>query len=119
MKSLFPICDIYEKGNHLFVEAELPGMSKQDISVSLKGQDLIIAGKYSTLKPGLHYYLKERENRHFEKKIILPVKINKTGIRSSLEDGLLTIELPIIREEDSVPIYIDLSSSTPPSPLQP
>jgi HSP20 family protein len=115
INSLFPRCDMFEKDNHLIIEVEFPGIAQDDFTVILKGQDLTFAGKYSTLRPKIHYYLKEREDRDFEKTIILPVKVNKAGIYSSLENGLLTIILPIIREEDAVPVYIDLSVN----PIQP
>jgi HSP20 family protein len=115
-KGLFPRCDMFEEDDQLFIQAELPGISREDVVVSLKDQELVIQGNYSTLKPRLQYYLKERSDRSFVKSIKLPVKVNKQNISSSLKDGLLTIMFPIIKEEDAVPIHIEISQS--PIPIE-
>jgi HSP20 family protein len=117
-KGLFPRCDMFEESDQLYIQAELPGISREDVVVSLKDQELVIQGNYSTLKPGLQYYLKERSDRSFVKSIKLPVKVNKQKISSSLEDGLLTIMFPIIKEEDAVPIHIEISQSPIPNEVR-
>jgi len=114
IKGLFPRCDMFEENDQLFIQAELPGISREDVVVSLKDQELVIQGNYSTLKPSLQYYLKERSDRSFVKSIKLPVKVNKQNINSSLDNGLLTIICPIIKEEDAVPIHIEISRSSIP-----
>jgi HSP20 family protein len=113
IKGLFPRCDMFEENDRLFIQAELPGISREDVVVSLKDQEIVIQGNYSTLKPSLQYYLKERSDRSFVKSIKLPVKVNKQNINSNLDNGLLTIICPIIKEEDAVPIHIEISRSTP------
>jgi HSP20 family protein len=115
IKGLFPRCDMFEEDDQLFIQAELPGISRDDVVVSLKDQELVIQGNYSTLKPSLQYYLKERSDRSFVKSIKLPVKVNKQKVNSSLDNGLLTIICPIIKEEDAVPIHIEISRSTIPN----
>ncbi|MGM0899680.1 Hsp20/alpha crystallin family protein [Mesobacillus maritimus] len=115
IKGLFPRCDMFEEEDQLYIQAELPGISREDVVVSLRDQELVIQGNYSTLKPRLQYYLKERSDRSFEKSIKLPVKVNKQKISSSLNNGLLTIMFPIIKEEDAVPIHIEISPSPIPN----
>lgn len=117
IKGLFPRCDMFEENDQLYIQAELPGISREDVVVSLKDQELVIQGNYSTLKPRLQYYLKERSDRSFVKTIKLPVKVNKQKISSNLNDGLLTIMFPIIKEEDAVPIHIEISRSPIPNEL--
>jgi HSP20 family protein len=109
LKDPFPRCDLYEKDVKLFVEAELCGMNKEDVTVMLRGQELTIQGVISTLKPQIHYFLKERPDTPFEKNISLPFKVDKNNISSSFDYGLLTVILPIIPEEDAVPVHIDFA----------
>lgn len=116
-KGLFPRCDMFEEEDQLFIQAELPGISREDVLVTLREDNLVIQGNYATLKPKLQYYLKERSDRSFEKSIKLPVKVNKKKINSRLQDGVLTIVLPIITEEDSVPIHIEIMRSSVPNEM--
>jgi HSP20 family protein len=109
LKDPFPRCDLYEKDGNLFVEAEVTGMNKEDINVMLRGQELTIQGVISTLKPQIHYFLKERPDTPFEKVLTLPFKVDKNNISSRFDNGLLTVILPIIPEEDAVPVHIDLA----------
>ncbi|MCM3588037.1 Hsp20/alpha crystallin family protein [Mesobacillus maritimus] len=111
VRSLFPPCDMYEKEDILYIQAELPGIKAEDVIVKLQGESLFIAGNYGTLQPKLQYYLKERSDRSFEKAIQLPVKVKKNAINSNLQDGVLTITLPILKEEVAVPIYIEINRS--------
>lgn len=109
-KDPFPHCDLYEYEDRLFIEAELPGVTREQVRITLKGKHLAISGEYSTLKPRITYYLKERCDRSFEKNINLPYQVNQHGIKSSLEKGLLTIVLPIIKEEEAVPVHIECNA---------
>ena len=109
VKGIFPRCDMFEEEDKLYIQAELPGISSEDVIVSFKDQHLILEGNYSTLKPGLQYYLKERSDRRFVKSMKLPVKVDTNKISSSFHDGLLTIVFPILKEGDVVPIHIEIS----------
>ncbi|MFE8702055.1 Hsp20/alpha crystallin family protein [Cytobacillus sp. FJAT-54145] len=106
-QDLFPKCDLYEYDNKIIIEAEVPGVHKSDIHVSMQNNTIIIKGQCKTLQPQIQYYLKERQNRTFEKSIAIPVNTDKKGIRTSLKDGILTISLPMIEQEDRVPISIN------------
>ncbi|CAM3742904.1 Hsp20/alpha crystallin family protein [Mesobacillus zeae] len=117
MQDLFPRCDLFEFQDCLYVEAELPGAVRENINIILQGQNLIIKGTYPTLKPTLQYYLKERPDRSFEKTITLPFKVNRHRIQTSLEGGVLSIVLPVIPEDEAVPITIDLNAENHPQPL--
>ncbi|WP_121612156.1 Hsp20/alpha crystallin family protein [Mesobacillus foraminis] len=115
----FPRCDLYKYEDKLFVEAELPGMVREHAAITLKGKQLTIRGNYSTFKPNLTYFLKERCDQSFEKNINLPFRVNHHEIQSNLDRGLLTIILPIISEEEAVPIHIEQSApAEPPHQLQ-
>lgn len=111
VKGIFPRCDMFEEDGKLYIQAELPGIASEDVVVSFKDQQLILEGNYSTLKPGIQYYLKERSDRSFVKSIKLPVKVDINKISSSLNDGLLTIVFPVVKEEDAVPVHIEISRS--------
>jgi HSP20 family protein len=101
-KELFPLCDVYQHGECLYVEVELPGLTQEEIRVTLNQQKLIIKGNYHTLNPSCNYYLKERRSKTFEKEIHLPFPISKINIRHYFQNGLLKIVLPIESDEENI-----------------
>ncbi|WP_053363834.1 Hsp20/alpha crystallin family protein [Bacillus sp. FJAT-27251] len=107
LRDPFPRCDLFEKDGNLCVEAELPGMHPEEVMVVLRGQELTLKGVISTLEPKIRYFIKERPDRPFEKIISLPFKVDKNKVSSGFENGLLTVTMPIIPEEDAVPVHIE------------
>jgi HSP20 family protein len=99
-----PRCDAYRSGNTLMVEAELPGIARENIKVQLAKDEIIIRGGYLTLLPNREYLIKERPSLNFEKKLSIPFQVIREGIETSFEDGLLTIAIPIHEEEEAVDI---------------
>lgn len=111
-QNIFPRCDVYENQYGLIVEAELPGVEKGEIKVLLQQDELILKGKCNTVKQSIKYYLKERPNRTFEKKITIPISVNRHEIKSSFNNGILTIILPINRNEaENISIMVDNDES--------
>lgn len=105
---VFPRCDMYEADGRLLIDAELPGMRQEDIKVYLHQSELVIKGECSTFKHSFRYFLKERPSRTFEKKLTLPLPIDKNRISTSFTNGILSIILPIKEDEDEkVPIFVN------------
>ncbi|MDM5229580.1 Hsp20/alpha crystallin family protein [Cytobacillus sp. NJ13] len=106
-QNIYPRCDMYEYNGNIKIEAELPGVCKNDIKVSLVQNELIIKGKCSSFHQHLRYFLKERHSRSFEKVLTLPMPVDKYSIESSFENGILSISLPILFEEkEIIPIFV-------------
>ncbi|WP_264738260.1 Hsp20/alpha crystallin family protein [Cytobacillus firmus] len=106
-QDIYPRCDMYEYNGNIKIEAELPGVCKNDIKVSLVQNELIIKGKCSSFHQHLRYFLKERHSRSFEKVLTLPLPVDKYSIESSFENGILSISLPILfEEEEIIPIFV-------------
>lgn len=106
LHELFPRCDVYDFENNLILEAELPGVSENEITVIVENGQLILKGECKTLKSKLQYYLKERPNRKFEKTITLPYPVESRKMKNSYKDGIFTVLLPKKNQEKSVLIPI-------------
>lgn len=103
----YPRCDMYMDGGRIFVEAEIPGLNRDDIKVSLLNDELVIKGTCISFRNNFQYFLKERPSRIFEKRLTIPLPINKRGIKTSLINGILYIILPIEQDEnEKIPILI-------------
>jgi HSP20 family protein len=104
----FPKCDLFEDDGKLVVELEIPGLSKDDVHVSINEQVLTITGEFKSLKPSRKYFLKERANHRFKKELTLPFPVLPAKCSSMLSDGILVISLPMHREEaEDIPILFD------------
>jgi HSP20 family protein len=97
LRGLFPpAVDIYEKNDDVVVKAEIPGLTKEEIDISLDGQTLTIKGekkKEEEVKDE-DYYRCERTYGAFSRSIELPVAVQTDKVNASFTDGVLEIRLP-------------------------
>ena len=111
VNEFFPKCDLYETENDLIVEAEIPGLDRELLQISVQQQVLTIKGEFKALQLNRKYYLKERVSRSFKKELILPYPIFVHQIKSELRNGVLTLTMPMNREEvEDIPITFDQSN---------
>ncbi len=111
-KDYFPKCDLFEETGEIVLEVEIPGIKKEDIHLSVHEQTLTLTGEFKSLKPKRKYFIKERANLKFKKELILPFPVNLEKGCSHLKDGILTIRMPIVREEvEDIPISSDNQDS--------
>lgn len=93
-----PSTNIIECGETLVVEMELPGVNKEDVSILLQeNRELIIRGiknKPPIIETRVTYYLFEREYGQFYKRIVIDFALDSDNISSSMENGVLTIQIP-------------------------
>lgn len=89
-----PMADMYETDEAYMIEAELPGIKRENIDVEISERELIITGD-----------LKERERKgvlrrgtrrtgRFEYRAVLPTEVNAEGVNATLEEGVLTVTVP-------------------------
>lgn len=103
-----PSIDVYEEGDNIVVKAEIPGVKKEDISVSLTGDTLTITGKKSEEKEVKreNYYRKEIRSGAFSRSLTLPVQIDKDKVKAKYKDGVLELVLPKAPEEKEKEVKI-------------
>ena len=98
-----PVIDVHDEKDRLVVKAELPGIEKKDIKVSVDGDILSIKGearKENEVKEE-DYYCCERTYGSFYRTVSLPVAVEKEKVKASHKDGILTIDLPKTKEAKS------------------
>lgn len=90
-----PRVDICESDGSYLFKADLPGMNKQDVSVSLAGDRLTIQGErkreHEENKP--HYHRVERSYGSFSRSFSLPDDADLHAINAHCENGELTISI--------------------------
>jgi len=91
----FPALNIWEDANCLFAEAEVPGLSMQNIEVFVEGDELTLKGHRDTLDAREYtYHRRERGTGEFSRTLRLPVEINADEVEATISNGVLTIKLP-------------------------
>ena len=96
-----PPVDIFETDDGLVLKVELPGIGKDDISVEIKDNVLILKGE-RLIDPEIkdeHYYRQERAFGKFHRSFSLQQSIKPNLIKATFKDGILTIEIPRPEEE--------------------
>ncbi|HTR42437.1 MAG TPA: Hsp20/alpha crystallin family protein [Pseudomonadales bacterium] len=105
-----PAFDVYEEKDNYVVKAELPGMKKEDISVSLHDGNLIISGerKGETKGEGTEVYRAERYFGKFQRAVSLPALVAANQVKAEYKDGILTVTLPKSEEAKPKQIQVDV-----------
>jgi HSP20 family protein len=106
-----PAVDIHEDNDNFYVHAELPGMNKDEIDISLHGDTLTISGER---KPDERYesfenLRSERFLGRFQRTFSLLTQVQADKVKATYTDGILTITLP--KAEGSKPKQIEVKAS--------
>jgi len=91
-----PPVDIYETDDDVIVAAELPGIKREDIDVSVVGDKLILRGSRSNERDSddEQFYRMERQYGSFYRAFNLPQVIEPDTISAKLAQGVLQVTLP-------------------------
>lgn len=94
--SFRPPVDFYETSQGLVLRMELAGVAKEDMSITLCGQELVIKGRRRPLHPeGVNRCLHHEINHgFFERRFRIPVPIDPDGLQARYLDGILEVFLP-------------------------
>ncbi len=96
-----PPVDIFENDNHeLVLKAELPDVTREDISLRVENNTLTISGhkKAETDVKEQQYRRIERTYGSFSRSFTLPATVDASAIAADYKNGVLTVRLPL-REE--------------------
>ena len=105
-----PALDLYQDEDNFTVKAEIPGMKKDDIKLSLHDGVLTLSGERRSEKAHDEKgsIRNERFFGHFERSINLPTQVDSTRVSASYEDGVLTVTLP--KAEAAKPRQIEIQA---------
>ncbi len=108
LTSGFLAVDVSEDEKNIVVKADLPGLKKDEISVSLDNDVLTIRGerKSESEEKEKNYHRVERSYGAFERQIVLGSHINVEQIKASYKDGVLELTLPKSEESRTKRIEI-------------
>ena len=108
---LWPAVDIHEAKDTITVRAELPGLKKEDINISLHDGVLTLSGerKGSRDCESRGTYRSERWFGRFQRSISLPYKVDVKNIPATYTDGVLTVTLNKAEEAKAKQIKVQFN----------
>jgi HSP20 family protein len=91
-----PRVDVFERGDTIVVKAELPGVKKEDIDLSIEEGDLVLRAEQREEREvkDEHWYRMERRYGSLYRRLPLPEGVKAEGIQASLRDGVLEVTMP-------------------------
>lgn len=96
-----PFMDLLETADSLIIKAELPGMSPNDLDISIVDDFMTIKGESKKERHGEDedYHHIERHYGFFSRTLRLPCKIKIDDVKATFKDGVLEISMPKCKEE--------------------
>ena len=103
--------DVYRKGDSIFVVSTVAGISHSDLDISIENNTLSIKGfrnkPYETVE--IETLLEECVWGEFFREITINENLDVSKIKAILKDGILSIEIPILKILASRRITVELS----------
>ncbi len=106
---ILPKVDVYETEDKVIVEAEIPGVKKEDIEVKVKDNNVVIKGeiKREEEKQDKNFFRAERFYGKFERVIPLFVEVKPEEAKAKIENGILRLEIPKATAEKEISIKVE------------
>jgi HSP20 family protein len=104
-----PLVDIEEQDDAYVVEAEIPGVKRDDVNIELVGNEVVVSGE---IKERERKGILRRSTRRvgaFEYRVVLPENIDRDAIDAKLDDGVLIVRIP--KAEQAQRRRIDVKAS--------
>ncbi len=98
--SFVPAVDVVEEGDAYVLRAELPGVARENISVEVKDNHLVLSGKKEAVSRGEEGKYRYVESRYgsFSRSFELPANAKADAIEANFKDGALTLRIPKVEE---------------------
>jgi len=103
-----PAMDVREDKDNFYIEAELPGMKKEEIQLEFANNVLMIKGerKFERTEEKENYHFMERSYGSFYRSLSLPRTVDGEKISAEFKDGLLTVTIP--KKEEVKPKKVEI-----------
>jgi HSP20 family protein len=106
----WPALNLYDEGNKLVLDAEVPGLANEDIHLSLNQNVLSISGERKVEAPeGYAVHRQERGAINFARSVSLPCQVDTDKVAAHVKDGLLTVTME--KSKEAQPRQITIKAS--------
>ncbi|MEW6388231.1 MAG: Hsp20/alpha crystallin family protein [Thermodesulfobacteriota bacterium] len=94
-RGVYPLVNISEDHDHVYVRAELPGVKPEELEITLKDNSLSLRGerKIPAEEKNVNFHRRERESGFFRRVLVLPAPVDPAKVEAACKDGILTLKL--------------------------
>jgi HSP20 family protein len=89
-----PLVDIEEQDDAYVLEAELPGVNREDVNIEVVGNELMITGEIKERERKGAMRRRTRRTARFAYRVRLPDQVDSSKIDANLDRGVLTVRVP-------------------------
>jgi HSP20 family protein len=104
-----PLVDIEETEDAWILEAEVPGVKKNDVNVEVRDSEVVVTGEIKEKERKGLLRRRTRPVGRFEYRVDLPGEVDADKVDASLDDGILTLRIP--KAEKARPRRIEIGSA--------
>lgn len=106
---VYPPVNLYDDGASFLLRAELPGVERDALEITVKGNQVTLRGERKSHAPGREaaYHRREAQAGQFRRVVTLPEPVAPDAVRATFENGVLELVLP--RVPEALPRKINLS----------
>jgi HSP20 family protein len=104
-----PSVDVIDRDNEILVRAEIPGVDKKDLDVSVTEDSVCIKGsvQHEEEEEKGEYYRRETSSGSFARTMALPGEVDATKVKTKFKDGVLEMTLPKVKQSKRLKISLD------------
>ncbi|HEX7228792.1 MAG TPA: Hsp20/alpha crystallin family protein [Candidatus Binatia bacterium] len=96
LRGWHPSLDLYETEDAFILEADLPGVKQEDVTIEIENNQLLLRGSRSVESGVLtgRFHVMERSSGYFVRRISLPEPVDNATITGECHDGVLRARFP-------------------------
>lgn len=102
--------NMFRDGSDLVVEANMPGVKKEDIKIKVENNNLTIEADHdeSTERDDKEHFFREIRRQHFFRRVGLPMEVDEDKTKATYKDGVLQMKFPIMKPDAATPKTIQV-----------
>ncbi|HBP89486.1 MAG TPA: Hsp20/alpha crystallin family protein [Nitrospirales bacterium] len=106
---VYPLMNVSQDSENVYVRSEIPGMSLDQLDVSVTGRSLTVTGERAIPdeNSNVRYHRKEREAGKIRRQLTLPTDVDNDRVQAKYQHGILMVVLP--KSEKAKPKKIAIS----------
>jgi HSP20 family protein len=110
-----PAIEVFQRGDHIVVRAELPGLRRDDVNVTVTEDMITIEGerRHEQEEEQEGFYRSERSYGRFSRRIALPEGAMADQAKATFRDGVLEVTVPAPPEQAARGRRIEIQESSP------
>lgn len=102
-----PAVDVFDRDGAIVVRAQLPGVHREDMNVSVSDTSVTLSGRARLEEEGQTYHHREMDQEAFLRSVDLPAVVEGTAAKATFKDGVLELWLPKREEVRSYALKVE------------